>query len=515
MYVRNMSSWHNSFLDYHRAPGNYRVSVELYIILKRIEHLHTENWKFIKIINYIKELGLWAVIRKARSRLNERLRNEKFLACGIGTICEADPDKPHRLGQKVLFIAPCHPQCVERIVLPPQLLKPLPEGICDYDFQKSEIVWVDARQYLKNDDLIKLVYYSQFSGRTIDEQLVKRAFALVEEIISKPGMLVGQKLETSSNPVTERYENSSSDQDGRLRAVIFGYGHYAKTIIIPNLDRAIRVAKVHEIDPMQLGPVKRLPFDVDSSPMPRPDERFDVICIAGYHHTHATLGIYGLKKDCYVIIEKPPVTTWDQLHELLEAMDQSEGKLFVGYTRRYLVFNKFIRKDLGLKDNEPLSYYCIVNMARMPKLHWYHWPNAGSQIISNGCHWIDHFLFLNDYVAFKSYGAIQFNNEDIVCWAELENGSTFNMVITQDGSMRTGYRENIEIRSKDSTVRIRDLSHYTAEGPSRILRKANVNKPVVYMNMYRTVSHKIVAGQAGDTRESLERTASLMLGLED
>jgi hypothetical protein len=196
-------------------------------------------------------------------------------------------------------------------------------------------------------------------------------------------------------------------------------------------------------------------------------------------------------------------------------MHQTKGRLFIGFTRRYLIFNNFIRNDLDLKDNEPLSYYCIVNMARMPKLHWYNWPNSGSQIISNGCHWIDHFLLLNNYIAFTAYDAVQLHNGDIICWAELENGSTFNMVITQDGSMRVGYRETIEIRSKDSTVRLRDLSYYSAEGPNRVLRQAKIKKPLVYINMYRTISQKIVAGQAGDTRESLERTCSLMLCLED
>jgi predicted dehydrogenase len=515
MYVFTKSGWNNRFLDYYRAPGHYRVTVDLYIVLSRIEGLYTAEWNYAKLFNYIKELGIRAVIRKARSRLKERLRNEKFLACGIGHICEADPDQMHLLGQRVLFIAPCHPQCVQRVVLQPALIKLLPAALVNMDFQENEIIYIDTGQYLESGSLLKLAGYSPFAGQTLDEQAVKQAFSQVEEIISRQDMLVGQKLTTSSSPVTEKYENISFRQDKRRQAIIFGYGHYAKTIIIPNLHQGIWVAKVHEIDPMQFGPVDRLPFDIDSSPIPRPNEQFDVLCIAGYHHTHASLGTYALQKGWDVTIEKPPVTTWEQLHKLLKIMNQSKGRLFVGYTRRYLCFNNFIRSDLGLKENEPLSYYCIVNMARIPNLHWYNWPNSGSQIISNGCHWIDHFLFLNNYGAFKLCDAIQFNNGDIICWAELENGSTFNMVITQNGSMQIGYRETIEIRSKTSTVRIRDLTYYTAEGPNGVLKKAKIKKPLVYINMYRTISQKIVAGQDGDTSESLERTSSLTLCLED
>jgi predicted dehydrogenase len=515
MYVFSKKGWNNRFLDYYRAPGQYRVAVELYIVLSRIDSLHITKWNYAKLFNYIKEIGIRAVIRKARSRLKERLRNEKFLACGIGHVCEADPGQLRLLGQKVLFIAPCHPQCVQRVVLPPALIKTLPEGLVNRDLQENEIIHIDTGQYIESGSLLELAGYSPCAGQTLDEQIVKQAFAQVEKIISKQDMLVDQKLPTPSNPVTEKYENISSRQVKSRRAIIFGYGHYAKTVIIPNLHQDIQVVKVHEIDPMQLGPAECLPFDVDSSPIPRPDEQFDVMCIAGYHHTHAPLGIYALKKGWDITMEKPPVTTWEQLDKLLKTMNQSKGRLFVGYTRRYLGFNKFIRSDLGLKGNEPLSYYCIVNMARIPKLHWYNWPNSRSQIISNGCHWVDHFLFLNNYVAFKLCDAIQFNNGDIVCWAELDNGSTFNMVITQGGSMRLGYRETIEIRSQASTVRIRDLAYYTAEGPDGVLRNAKIKKPVVYINMYRTISQKIVADLDGDTSESLERTSSLILCLED
>ena len=88
---------------------------------------------------------------------------------------------------------------------------------------------------------------------------------------------MNQKLKTSGNPVLEKHANSPSHLNGKRRSIIFGYGHYAKTVIIPNLHPDIQVAKVHEIDPMQLGPVDHLPLEVDSSPIPRTNEQFDVI----------------------------------------------------------------------------------------------------------------------------------------------------------------------------------------------------------------------------------------------
>ena len=80
----------------------------------------------------------------------------------------------------------------------------------------------------------------------------------------------------------------------------------------------------------------------------------------------------------------------------------------------------------------------------LPKLHWYSWPNSGSRLLSNGCHWIDYFLFLNAFSPVTNYSLKVAKNGDSNVFVELENKAVFTMVLTDLGSSRLGVREHIK-----------------------------------------------------------------------
>ena len=97
------------------------------------------------------------------------------------------------------------------------------------------------------------------------------------------------------------------------------------------------------------------------------------------------------------MIEKPIAVDRNQLQDLLAAMESSTGQIFECFQKRYSPFNAWVRDDLGIEPNAPISYHCIVFEEPLPRLHWYRWPNSKSRLVSNGCHWIDHFLHLNNF----------------------------------------------------------------------------------------------------------------------
>src|SRR5207302_6192153 len=89
--------------------------------------------------------------------------------------------------------------------------------------------------------------------------------------------------------------------------------------------------------------------------------------------------------------------TREQLDKLLASMRKHDGKVFACFQRRYLPFNAFLRSDLDAPPGSPISYHATVFEVPLPRRHWYRWPNSASRLVSNGCHWIDHFLFLNGF----------------------------------------------------------------------------------------------------------------------
>ena len=355
--------------------------------------------------------------------------------------------------------------------------------------------------------------WSEVSGAALDQGLRARVLEAARAILGQTDWRSATRLTCGATDVRERDAAARRD-DGSLRVVLFGFGNYAKTTAIPNLPRGISLAAVHELDPTQLPVFGRLKAAVDSSPRFRPDERYDVALVAGFHHTHAPLAIEALDCGQWAIIEKPLVTDADQLAAILAAMDRHPGKLFVCFQRRYSALTELARQDLDLGDGEPVSYHCIVHEPLLPARHWYRWPNSKSRIVTNACHWIDHFLYLNGWAEAHRSSVQTASDSTIACFAELVNGACFTMSISYAGSERVGVQDYVELHAKGMTVRIVNQSHYSAESNDRVVRTARINKISTYRSMYRRIGEQILAGGPGDCRQSVVSSCGLMLQLD-
>jgi len=359
--------------------------------------------------------------------------------------------------------------------------------------------------------------WSSYSGILINDRKQERIREQVRKALSDLNFNDGVLLNTTlTSPVSEQRNILIPSTEGQFSAVLFGFGNYAKTQILPHLNHnIIIIRKIHEIDPTQLSLPEPLKFSVDTSPVPRTSENYDVYFIAGYHHTHTPITVYALKHGKYAVVEKPLSTSFAQMGNLLDALRQTDGGLFTGFHKRYSSLNEFVFKDLNVAPGEPISYYCIIHEVKLPRRHWYNWPNSGSRLVSNGCHWLDHFLFLNKFVEVSKHNVSVAQNGTMVVSVELMNGAFFNMVLTDEGSSRIGVAEHIELRAKDRTVTITNNSRYFAESSERILRKVAVNKISSYHRMYTEISNRIVAREPGDSPESVERSTHLMLAIEE
>ncbi|HQG29339.1 MAG TPA: oxidoreductase, partial [Candidatus Ozemobacteraceae bacterium] len=481
--------WRSGFPDYFRGPGQVRIRVLAFRNLARIEGLYFVRPRSMRLlVNYLFEFGLRGVFRKVRSRLGERLRNEKYISFGIGRVLEADAGSVHAAGRFVAFLAPCHPACVERIVLDDGLVAPL-EGEHRFD-ERTVLHGGPAEARPDADFWTGLAGFSEHAGRVLEPTLLadlhdrlRRAVA-AETWVKCTAHALPDRDGMSSVSETVAAENAGGSKDpARPSGIVYGYGNYAKTFLIPNASPFIEIRKIHEIDPTQI-PLEERGWAWDTSPLPRPDERADVFFGAGYHHTHVPVALAALRQGAYAVVEKPVAVDDRQLGELLEALKTAGPKLFSCYHKRYIPFNTYAVEDLGIRPGAPVSYSCIVYEVPLPTLHWYRWPNAKSRLVSNGCHWIDHFLFLNGFPEVRSFDLAIAPDGTLNVSVTAANGAFFTMVLTDRGSERVGLRDYIELRTADSTVRMTDGSTYVAEGPDRVIRRASINKLFSYQNMY-------------------------------
>lgn len=511
------NKWTDGFLDFCPQSNEYTIKVLAWKNLTRSRDLYFVRPKSLRLLwNYLKEIGPREVLKKVVSRSEEKFRNEKFISCGIGRIIKLNDTPTFSQNQLVGFLAPNFPACAERISLPAEFIVELKES--NFPFltdEKTIYVTLDDSGTAELESWWRRYNgWSNYAGFTFnkDARITKHLASMLDSI----DWTKGEKLQTDQhdNICFVKKPLKSWHKATKKQAVLFGYGNYAKTIIIPNIKKYLHLEKIHEIDPLQIPLRDKLGVTWSSCPEPCKNQRYDAFFIAGFHHTHAPLAVQAMEQQAYAVVEKPILVDHEQLEKLLSVMRETKGRLFACFHKRYNPMNKWAWDDLNHSPGEPISYHCIVYEVPLPKYHWYRWPNSKSRLISNGCHWTDHFLFLNNFSSPKRYMLDIASDGTINCSIELENEAYFTMTLTDKGSERIGVRDYIELRAGDDTVTIINGAFYLAENKNRILRKKKIKKMSSYKIMYEHICNQIAHDMPGDSIESVETSSKLILALE-
>ncbi len=511
-------TWTDGLLDYYCGESDYRIRVLACANVEELTGIYFVRERSPRLVwNYLPEVGPINIWRKIASRLQERYRNKKFLSVGIGEILSSPAGAKYADGDLVAFLATGLPACVERVALPEAFVSSVDDTVrarlrgdaisyvSDCRVKRPEGAWWD-----------RVRAWTPYSGVVLSEQDVRATRETIVDWVEAIDWDSGQALTTSPPSEVRSTANASAHRHGgpRKRGVLFGYGHYAKTNILPNVRHRIDVEKIHEVDPTQL-PRDRADVTWDSSPVPDRGDDFDVFLIAGFHHTHAPLSVAALERGAYAVAEKPLAVDREQMLALLDAMDGCDTGYFGCFHKRYSPFNDYAMEDLRQSPESPIDYHCIVFEVPLPDLHWYHWPHSKSRLVSNGCHWIDHFLYLNGYKEVESFELGCSPSGTINCAVTLRNGAYFTMTLTDKGSERIGLQEYVELRAGQVTVKITNNSRYIAENRTRILRRVHIGKIRNYKLMYATIAERIARGEGGDTLQSVRVSTGLMLDLDD
>jgi predicted dehydrogenase len=276
----------------------------------------------------------------------------------------------------------------------------------------------------------------------------------------------------------------------------------------------VLIGAVHEIDPTQIF-WEQAAERWDTAPFPRENEKYDVYFIASYNHTHAPIALHALEQGAHVVMEKPIASNYAELDRLIEALKRGRSQIFIGFQKRYSDFNDLARRDLNVQPGDPISYHCIVHEIIQPEFFWYNWPVSGSRLFSNGCHHVDHFLYLNEWSEPSSIDLTLAGDGTINVCMELENGAFFTMVFSEKGSSRVGPRDHIELKTTGRNVKTTDATRYFSEHEREIIRERRVYKTESYRKMYQTIGRKIARDEPGDSLRSVAVSARTMLVLED
>ncbi len=484
-------------------------NVKWFIYQPILNQYIVRKFSIFLIYNYFKKVGFKWVLIKIKSRFFERERNKKYFGLCVGIIEIAPENSDFKKNDIVVFFAPNHSLKHKCLVINKAFVTAFKKGINTMPFINS------FEQSFEYKSLATYASWTSFSGTKIDVGLVSSSLSKLAIAMNVNEFNIYQDNEIL---YTDKIVSNLNDIKNKNKptAVLFGYGNYAKTAILPNINKYLNLKRIHEIDIDQLFPLtNKSNVDLFTSSIPVDNKYFDAWFIAGYHHTHINLAISALSVGSYAVVEKPLSTSYSDFQKFYDLVNKTSGSnFFVCFHKRYSSFNKLIRLDFNIIDNSPIDMHCIVYEIPLPLNHWYNWENSGSRIISNACHWIDYFMFLNEYSDVIYYKVWNPRDNEIVIQLFLSNKAILNLSLTDKGSERIGVRDYIELRKDKVTIKIIDGSTYESENDDKIIRRVRVNPLESYTKMYKTISEKIYKQDSGDSISSL-KSSEITLKLEE
>ncbi|MFM7775094.1 MAG: bi-domain-containing oxidoreductase [Candidatus Kapaibacterium sp.] len=234
---------------------------------------------------------------------------------------------------------------------------------------------------------------------------------------------------------------------------VIGAGSFAQSMLIPPLRaHGARIEAVSASTPANAHSVaKRVNAPVattDGMEIIRNSDISLVVC-ASPHSSHAHYVTESLKAGKAVFVEKPLCITSEELLHIHDVLEQTKGRVMVGFNRRFSAPLQRMKKFFeGRRD--PLTMMYRVNAGFIPKTHWIQAPSEGGRIIGEVCHFIDCMVFLSGAlptsvhaVSTVSNNSAGVNHDNVVITCSFADGSVGTVVYTAqgDGSLAKEYFE--------------------------------------------------------------------------
>jgi hypothetical protein len=144
-----------------------------------------------------------------------------------------------------------------------------------------------------------------------------------------------------------------------------------------------------------------------------------------------------LKAGKAVFVEKPFAITYQQLEEVIATLQTTDGRIMVGFNRRFSPFTIEIKKLLSNRQ----APFCInyrVNAGIIPKDNWIHDPvEGGGRIIGEVCHFVDFLHYIIAAQPIKVYAeGVSEDNDNVFITISFKDGSVgtigYHLIVLQD-----------------------------------------------------------------------------------
>lgn len=519
---------------YHRVPGSTLIRVEATapIASLGVAHGRRIDYPVRKVVSFALTDGPAATARKARSKRAERSYSGDYHLIAVLGHTESD-EGPGTKEARVLALVPRAPRCASWILACSALVRRVPEDFGEGELASFAALLLPGAGKLAGQ-LTQGYIYSSMSPPAELMESFERALVTAPDPMPVSGPGSGETLrppdttrgggeEIEIQARTGRNPGDARSSDAAPLAIL-GAGDYVRIEVAPALSHAaLRRAVLCDREPQIAAlAAAELGFGratTDASAAIDSLERRGLIIVATAHDSHAELASRGLEAGHRVLCEKPAIVDATDLDRLLAAVAAAPGELEVGFNRRYHPLVERARRRIA-EERGPATIVASIREVDITPDHWYLWPNQGTRVAGNLCHWVDLAIHLlgpgREAVAVSvsprvSSAPTGVDAERTFSIA-FNDGSSVALVPTGRGDSVRGVQEQIEIRRGPLTLRLDDLWKLSGLRAGWPIRQRTIWRDKGHFRMYAAALRRFQSGTAAAyPAEDLRRVGEIQL----
>ncbi|MCR4432385.1 MAG: bi-domain-containing oxidoreductase [Tepidanaerobacteraceae bacterium] len=271
-----------------------------------------------------------------------------------------------------------------------------------------------------------------------------------------------EKDEWVKQSISVKHESTPEQE---IRVGFIGAGSFAQKYLIPEVrtkSKLISVVTAHGITARNVA--DKFGFERCSSNVDDifTDPKINTVFIATRHNTHAGYVIAAIKSGKHVFVEKPLALNYDQLEKIVEAYNNSNRILMVGFNRRFShmageAYNIFS----GISHPKIINYR--INAGYIPPEHWIYSEEGGGRILGEVCHFVDFIQFVTNSIPRRVFAECIYSqnakmpaHDNLIITIHLMDGSVGVISYTSCGSSKLE-KERIEIHGGGNSFIINDF----------------------------------------------------------
>ena len=246
---------------------------------------------------------------------------------------------------------------------------------------------------------------------------------------------------------------------GKGMAVV-GAGNFTQAMVLPilkELNAPIRtVISASGVSGTHLAQKYGVPESSTDFEASLKDDAIGTVLITTRHNLHAAMTAKALEAGKDVFVEKPLALNENELQEIIEAVNNGERAVTVGFNRRFSPFARKMKSLLGT-DPLPLTVIATMNAGAVPPGEWVHDPEiGGGRIIGEACHFVDLISFLAgspvDRVCMEALGQNPEGSTDVASILLKYANGTLGAINYFANGHKAYAKERIEVYSQGRTL---------------------------------------------------------------